>query len=641
MTRFKPTIIVRRMVVERGELTVYDQPFHVGVNVIRGENSSGKSTVLNFIYYGLGGDLSDWSAVARLCSRVVLEVSINGNMATLSRDISESSSQQPMEIFGGSLESSRAAAKSEWVRYSYRSTTNRESFSQAMFRLMGVPEVSSDLSGNVTMHQILRLLYADQISPIEDIFRFERFDQASLRDTVGRLLCGAYDSALYDNEQKIRELGKSLDAVVAEIRSLFAVLGKIGNPDQGLTLEWIDAQRRTLSEERNALLKSIELAEQRLFVDSSKDALTLSAQETAYNDVQQVQSELLTAQQLRDSLAFSMADSAAFIASLKSKMEALQDSSKVIEHLGEVRFQSCPACYAIVDDDSPAHSCHLCKTPFDSAQTKTRVSALILDTGLQIRQSEELQRRREEQSATVAKRIKDLSEKWKQLADRLSSLQRLPSTEASESLRTLHRRSGYLDRQVEDLDKNARLVEAVRELSGRREELEANISRLKSNNQALRVQQQNRLSIAYTSISSEIKRLLHNDLRRQDIFEDPESVNFTFSENKISVNGESYFSASSRAILKSSFYLGFLSAATKNEFFRHPRFCMIDTLENMGVEPIRSHNFQHQILRVSQDSLVEHQIIFATAMIAPALEEEAYTVGPFSTNVDMTIAIGH
>ena len=128
-------------------------------------------------------------------------------------------------------------------------------------------------------------------------------------------------------------------------------------------------------------------------------------------------------------------------------------------------------------------------------------------------------------------------------------------------------------------------------------------------------------------------------MRRQDIFEDPKSVSFTFGDNKILVDDENYFSASSRAILKSSFCLGFLAAATKTEFFRHPRFCMIDTLENMGVEAIRSHNFQLQILRVSQDSKVEHQIIFATAMIEPQLEEEAYTVGAFSTNVDMTIGI--
>ena len=70
MTRYEPTIIVERMRIDREGVAVYDERFHDGVNVIRGENSSGKSTILNFIFYGLGGDLFDWSAVAQRCTRV-------------------------------------------------------------------------------------------------------------------------------------------------------------------------------------------------------------------------------------------------------------------------------------------------------------------------------------------------------------------------------------------------------------------------------------------------------------------------------------------------------------------------------------------------------------------------------------------
>src|SRR5215211_4678864 len=114
--RYEPTLIVTRVVVERNDRTVYDEAFHEGVNVVRGENSSGKSTVLNFIFYGLGGDLADWSTVARLCTRVIVEVRINGNMATLSRDVSTTTGQ-PMEIFGGDYEAARKAPRTDWARY--------------------------------------------------------------------------------------------------------------------------------------------------------------------------------------------------------------------------------------------------------------------------------------------------------------------------------------------------------------------------------------------------------------------------------------------------------------------------------------------------------------------------------------------
>jgi hypothetical protein len=162
---------------------------------------------------------------------------------------------------------------------------------------------------------------------------------------------------------------------------------------------------------------------------------------------------------------------------------------------------------------------------------------------------------------------------------------------------------------------------------------------LQSRNEALRASQAERLDRAYNSVDEEIRNLLRHDLRRQDAFEDPKRVEYDFATNRISVDGQSYFSASSRVVLRTSFTVGLLAAATKNAFFRHPRFCMIDTIEDKGMEPQRSHNLQMQIARVSAESKVEHQIIFATVMIAPDLDDEHYTAGEFSTRDDPTIKV--
>ena len=37
MMRYDPTLVIKRLVVERNGAAVYDESFHVGVNVIRGE----------------------------------------------------------------------------------------------------------------------------------------------------------------------------------------------------------------------------------------------------------------------------------------------------------------------------------------------------------------------------------------------------------------------------------------------------------------------------------------------------------------------------------------------------------------------------------------------------------------------------
>ncbi|RUX02693.1 hypothetical protein EOA30_17580 [Mesorhizobium sp. M8A.F.Ca.ET.059.01.1.1] len=636
--RFEPTLIVKRLVIKRNSHTAYDEKFHVGVNVIRGENSSGKSTILNFIFYGLGGDLFDWSEHAKLCSRVYVEIDINGNPATLARDVSVERGQ-PMEIFGGDFDAGIKAPRDAWIRYPYARSQSKESFSQAIFRLLGIPEVANELSGNITINQILRLLYADQLSPVENLFKFDSlFDSPVIRDGVGRLLSGAYDNALYQNEIFIRSSQREFDSSSAELRSLYSILGKA---DQSINVEWLSAQRRNLTDEHSRLTREIEEAERESFEGSANESLTLEVQERAYTTVQDLQSRLGELRDERDSLSLNIADSAAYIEGLRSKISALGDASEVAKHVGHIDFHSCPACYATLEEanGSAEYQCRLCKTPFDSERSRSRIVGLINDAALQLKQSEALQQHRLTRLEELAGRVREVQAEWTRAAARLSSLQRTPTSASQDRLRALSRRSGYIESQLEQLDHQQRLVEQIAAIQSRTADLNARIATLKSQNEALRAAQQKRLAEAYTAIAEEIRVLLRNDLRRQDSFEDPQSVEFDFGTNRISVDGQTYFSASSRVILKSSFFLGFLAAATKKSFFRHPRFCIIDTIEDKGMEPQRSHNFQMQIARVSEESRVEHQIIFATAMIAPQLDEPQFTIGKFSTRDDPTLAI--
>jgi hypothetical protein len=87
-------------------------------------------------------------------------------------------------------------------------------------------------------------------------------------------------------------------------------------------------------------------------------------------------------------------------------------------------------------------------------------------------------------------------------------------------------------------------------------------------------------------------------------------------------------------------FCGFLFAALKERFFRHPRLCILDTVEDKGMEIERSHNFQNLIATLSQQADVRHQIIMGTAMIAPDLDDENYTVGKYSTRDDPTLNFG-
>lgn len=635
MTQFDPSLLVLRLVIEANAKAVYDERFHTGLNIIRGENSSGKSTILNFLFYGLGGDLSitDWSDAARRCTRVTVEAQLSGKPVTLARDVSETTGQ-PLDMFGGPYDLAQRAPRAEWIRYPYRRSESRESFSQALFRLLGLPEVRNEVSGNVTIHQILRLLYADQLTPIDELFRSERFDSALLRDAVGRLLCGAYDSRLYENELRFRELDKELDGVNGELRSLFGIVGRIG---EGLTLEWVQAERSRIEEDQRRVQADIENTERQVFSAGDMDQATLTAQDEAYAEVQRLQETLASAKGRRDATAMEMADSDRFLLSLEEKLTALGDASAIAATIVDTRFRFCPACHAPIEEDQPSAFCHLCKSPFDPERAKARVAAQINETALQIRQSRLLQGERAKRLEKQESELRELEGQWRMASSRLREFSRLPSTEIQDKLRRLQRQAGYLDRQIEDLEQRAKVVALISELSARKEELTAELGRLRASIDTARASQQSRFERAKTLIASEVLNFLIQDLRREEAFENPQEVEFDFAANRISVDQQSYFSASSRAILKSSFMAGFLLAATKDRMFRHPRFCMIDTVEDKGMEPDRSRNLQMLLAEQSRRTPTSHQLIIATAMIAPELDEEQFTIGSFSTRDEPTL----
>lgn len=176
----------------------YDEQFHKGVNIIRGQNSSGKSTIIRFIFFALGGSYSEFVPEALKCRYVMAEVCINeGTVVTLKRYLDVNveqrvNSKSPMYIYYGTLDESLNDKKKDvWQKFGYNTSSERRSFSNILFEMLGLPEVKSD--SNITMHQILRLVYLDQESPTDSLFYFERFDKELTRETVAEVLLGVYD----------------------------------------------------------------------------------------------------------------------------------------------------------------------------------------------------------------------------------------------------------------------------------------------------------------------------------------------------------------------------------------------------------------------------------------------------------------
>ncbi len=198
---------LNRLRVMRRGVAVYDEKFHLGLNIIRGENGTGKSTISDFIFFAMGGEFDSWKGAARRCDEVQAEISTANGILTVRRTL-ESKTSTP-SIFFGSMDDAQVHALDSWRKYPLHRSDKQESFSQIVFRAAAIPESQSEGSSNVTMHQILRLLYSDQRTPAPRLFRFEVFDTREIREAVGNLICGRNIYESYSLQLELRTLNKS------------------------------------------------------------------------------------------------------------------------------------------------------------------------------------------------------------------------------------------------------------------------------------------------------------------------------------------------------------------------------------------------------------------------------------------------
>ena len=623
MTFHSPTLILTRLLIIKSEKTVYDETYHQGVNVIRGTNSSGKTTISRAIAYVMGMDIKSWTPELLLCDHVVAELLINGEFLTVRRPIKEQQ-RAPMEIFWGKYPASTEANISSWERYPYQATKSMISFSQALFNLMGMPEVKGHQESNITMHQIMRLMYGDQSSSASSIMVTEAFDSTNVREAVGDLLCGIYDDELYNSTTELSLTERLFDKVHSELKSLWKFLGQTHSDIKSLDIEKaILEKQETLAELYSAI--EAEKVSNTLAVTSPKQEL-----DEVKKELKESKDALYRNEEESSTLKFEFSDSEIFINELEHKVASLSDSINTAEVIDQIGYKNCPSCMSELtklkrSDDQ----CRLCGSNVYESAPSINLHRIKNEVSLQIKESIQLQNVRIERLNILETEISALQEKVKLLENRYKDLAVDIGTEQQKILQSYYRQVGYLEREVENLAKNKEIIDQVEKLTAEKEGLGLKISELKELI-ATRRHKQSELKLSVASlISKEVVSILHNDLDRQKEFAEADYINFDFGKNSVSVDGANVFSESSTVFLKNAFLLGLLSASAKDSRMRLPRFLLLDGIENGGMEQGRSHNLQKLILRVSDDLTVDHQIILTTAEIAPEIEGTAATVGAY------------
>lgn len=624
--------INRLRVMRRGQ-AAYDQNFHPGVNIIRGENGSGKSTISDFIFFVLGGEFDDWKDVASRCDEVQAEIETSNGKLVLKR--ATASAQQPVDVFFGGFEDASKSALDRWETFSLRRSGGKESFSQVMFRTLGIPEAQSDGASNITMHQLLRLCYSDQRTPATRIFRYESFDTQSIREAVGDLICGISGYELYELGLEIRDKEKEFSKIDTKLSSL---LGALRVENALATPASINSKIQELTAEKARLYDDIKEVDS--YVDTGEVGDFLTERKTARTRLSK-QREAITALEADISEAeFELREISQFQNFLEEQTVKLAAAQISFEVVGAIEFSHCPACGKEIFDSDSEGQCHVCKEDLDLDIERERYNQIRLDLEIQSRETNQLLvQKKGSLNGKVAEIRKKRSEHKRDLTQYQVKYAG-PNGPREAFLATRTNRIGHIDAEVAYLLSNLQVAEEIEALSAEKAAVQTDLDIKNARATALRSAAGKRRTVALSSVSRIAAAILRSDLPRQDEFMAAVDVSVNFKNDAISVDGTYNFAESSNVFLKNATVFALFLAAMKDETFYHPRFLLFDNIEDKGMQEERSHLFQKLIVEYATAFEAPFQIIFTTSMMNPDLELEDYVVGPAYSHTNRTLDLG-
>lgn len=632
MTLFNPTIFIDRVRISKNGKTAFAGDFHEGLNILSGQNSSGKTSIMQLIAYGLGRDIKEqsWTDEQLACDYIIIEAILNGTYYCLKRDI-EKAGRRPLEIFEGRLESAQSAGIEQWSRYPYNSTSEKRSFSETLFSLLEMPAIEGD-SSKITMHQIMRLCYADQSTPAKQIFNIENWDTALNRENVYRLITGFFSNRLYEAEIEIKQKEKELDRVVSEIKAITQILTKAGFDD--ISESFLNSSLNKLLESENEISQKID---EKLSKNNEQPSKISNEAELLYSKLNKLREKLDAVEEKNHQTKVEYDDSLAFIQELQNRKNALSDSLRIRKTIEDFDFKHCPSCFSDLTEVASDHQCKLCKTDLGSDGISKNYLRMAQELDFQINESKRLLEKRKSKIDAWNEESSLLRQKIRNIKEDLSILRKTIFTEEDSALKNLFIELGNTRQQLVELTKRKNLFSEIEELRKNRDLLNGRINQLRGIIEDERGSIQSRTDKVENLISEMCVDVLHHDLPRQEEFEHAKSVSFSPGTNEVYVDGKSQFSESSHVYLKNAFHIALLRASIEDKSMMFPRFLMLDGIENGGMEDIRSRKLQEFLSTISAGTEVVHQIIVSTAKISAELNNENYTVGRFFTQEDKSL----
>ena len=616
-----PFLMVKRFAVTKGNGFVYDQTFNLGINIIRGDNTTGKSTIMDLMYFSLGAELTEWTTEQELCDETIIEVHLNYQPYCLKREITETG-KSAMFIYEGRMDDGLSDL-TNWFRFPCARNSETQSYSQKLFELLTLPTHKTDDSKNLTMHQLLRLLYVDQLSETTKLLKEDkRFDNSSLRKAIGEYLLGIDNLDAHNLRQALIEANSRFDRANSELKAIYRFIGStnsiIREEHINIEIEKIEGEIEELNE-RKREIKSRDL-----------ESLNAEIKDRAKEILRNIDSYSSEAQALREEkeeLSTEIVDTSLFLASLDQRLEALEQSKATNSELGELIFKFCPACLTPISSHDDKSLCGLCKE--DLSESKRHYAYIQMSNEIHFQKKESTHLLKAYKS-----RVQEINDKtpviFRELEFMKGEYQELVTTLNSSNSLTSQIDSdiGYKRGAISALEDKREMIGEVEVLIAAKERAQEDITKLEEKLALLEATTKGRHDFVYSSIEDIAKELLHKDGGYENAFESVEDVQFDFDRDKMRVNGRSKFSASSMVVMKNSIRIAMFLHSINDEGSRIPRFLMLDNIEDKGMTESRSQNYQRQLVEMCDSLEKDYQIIFTTSMVDPELDKSEYVVGP-------------
>ncbi|KQC02027.1 ATP-binding protein [Pedobacter sp. Hv1] len=630
----------RLVVIALNGSVAYDEQFHKGVNIIRGDNSSGKSTVSNFIFYILGGEFTDFVPEAKKCSEVFAETEMNGATITLRRQIELDENRKvktrtSIYFYWGSYEESRNPPPDKhWQKFGYNSYPETKSFSNVIFDNLNIPVVKGD--SNITIHQLLRLMYIDQESPTSSLFVYEQFDSQITRETTADLLLGIYNDELYQNKKRLIELNKEIDDIKSEIKAT-----------KGFFSDALLLNPANIEVKIENVQKRIGIIEQQISDLKAADRVkTIKADKFRYQQLStEIAKQRIVVTNLKDNYAniqHEISDNDFFIGSLNEKLKALKNSTVTREFLNNFQLEYCPECLSEIKPHikpDGKESCKLCKETIDSTYGLTQARRMQQEINFQIIESNSIQKILKEELEGLVPQIKKEAGILQDLQKLFDSEIEDVNTSRQEQIENLATDKGVAEGEImqfRTMLENAQFYTGLLEkrdlLIRERDQIDAFIKQTERQQNTLKFRVENQ-------IKKEALYFLTNDFHRQDEFKNANDFHIDFPNNIAFLSSKyAKYSASSNFYLKISARFALFLASLSIPEMRYPRFILADNMEDKGIEEKRAQNFQKILInRLKDFDPSSYQVIYTTSYITDELDKSDMVVGKFHTVANRTL----